>query len=77
MPTEAFNVRTDSRIFRQLDKLAKQQNRSRNFIVNEAIENYLELHAWQEQRIWPGIEAADQGRFARKTEMERVFSKYG
>ena len=77
MPTETINILTDSRIVRQLDKLAKQQNRSRNFIVNEAIESFLELHTWQEQRIRSGIEAADQYRFAGKSEMERVFRKYG
>ena len=76
MPTEAVPVRTDSRILRELDALARQQDRSRNEIVNEAIDNFLELHAWQEQRVRTGIEAADQGRFAGTAEMQRVFGKY-
>ena len=76
MATEAFSVRTDSRIVRQLDKLAKQQDRSRNYMVNQAINHFLELHAWQEERIRAGIEAADQGRFASRAEMERIFGKH-
>lgn len=76
MPKLAFSVRTDSRILRKLEKLAKQQERSRDDIVNEAIANLLELHSWQDQRVRAGIEAADQGRFAGKAEMERVFGKF-
>ncbi len=59
----------DSGIVRQLDTLAKLQDRSRNDIVNEAIENFLELHAWREERIRVGIKAADQGRFAERAEV--------
>lgn len=76
MPKKAFSVRTDRRILRRLDKLARQQERSREDIVNEAIDNFLELHSWQDQRVRAGIEAADQGRFAGKAEMERVFGKF-
>jgi len=76
MATEAFSVRTDSGTVRKLDQLAKQQDRSRNYVVNEAIRQFLELYAWQEERIRAGIEAADQGRFVGRAEMERVFGKY-
>ena len=76
MVTEVFSIRTESGIVRQLDTLAKLQDRSRNDIVNEAIENFLELHAWREKRILVGIKAADQGRFAGTAEMERIFGKF-
>ncbi len=76
MPKKAFSVRTDRRILRRLDKLARQQERSRDDIVNEAISNILELHSWQDQRVRAGIEAADLGRFAGKAEVERVFAKF-
>lgn len=58
MGTEAFSVRADSRKIRELDKLAKQQDRSRNYMVNQAIDQLLELHAWQNELINEGIEAA-------------------
>lgn len=77
MPKTAFSVRTDHRILRRLDKLAKQQERSRDDIVNEAIANFLELYSRQDQRVRAGIDAADQARFAGTAEMERVFGKYG
>ncbi len=76
MATEAFSVRTDSKKIEQLDKLAEQQDRSRNYVVNQAINQFLELHAWQEERIKAGIKAADEDRFTTDSEMERLFSKY-
>ena len=76
MGTEAFSVRTDSKKVKQLDKLAKQMDRSRNYLVNQAIDQLLELHAWQVERIKDGIKAADDGRFASDAEMERILGKY-
>lgn len=76
MATEAFSVRADSKKVGLLDKIAKQQDRSRNYLVNQAIDQLLELHAWQEERIKEGLKAADENRFASNTEVERVFNKY-
>ncbi|MDA9982736.1 ribbon-helix-helix protein, CopG family [Gammaproteobacteria bacterium] len=76
MSTEAFSVRADSKKVKQLDKLAKQMDRSRNYLVNQAIDQLLTLHAWQIDRVREGIKAADEGRFASDAEMERIFNKY-
>lgn len=76
MGTEAFTVRTDSKKVQQLDKLAKQQDRSRNYLVNQAIEQMLEMQAWQVERIEEGNKAADEDRFADDAEMARIFNKY-
>ena len=76
MSTEAFSVRADSKKIKQLDKLAKQMDRSRNYMVNQAIDQLLELHAWQIERVKEGIKAADEGRFATDAEMERIFRKH-
>lgn len=76
MSTEAFTVRTDSKKVKKLDKLANQMERSRNYVVNQAIDQLLEVHAWQVERTKEGIKAADEGRFATDAEMERVFDKY-
>jgi predicted transcriptional regulator len=76
MGTEAFSVRADSKKVKQLDKIAKQQDRSRNYVVNQAIDQLLELQEWQIERVKEGIAAADQGRFASDAEMTKIFSKY-
>ena len=76
MGTEAFSVRADTKKVKQLDKIAKQQDRSRNYMVNQAIDQLLELHTWQNERIKEGISAADQGRFASDADMARILNKY-
>lgn len=76
MSTEAFSVRADRKKIRKLDKLAEQQDRSRNYLVNQAIDQYLDLLAWQDERIKEGIKAADAGRFASDAEMDAIFNKY-
>ncbi len=76
MGTEAFSVRADSKKVKQLDKIAKQQDRSRNYLVNQAIDQLLDLHVWQSKRVQEGIKAADEGHFASDVDMAKIFSKY-
>ena len=76
MSTEAFTIRSDSNKVKKLDQLANKLDRSRNYLVNQAIEQYLDINTWQIQQIKQGIKAADEGRFVDDAEMERVFNKY-
>ena len=76
MSTEAFTIRSDSIRVKKLDQLANKLARSRNYLVNQAIEQYLDMNAWQIQQIKQGIKAADEGRFVDDAEMERTFNKY-
>ena len=63
MGTEALTIRSDSKKVKQLDMLASQMDRSRSYLVNQAIDQLLELHTWQIDRTIEGIEAAeDQAR---------------
>jgi predicted transcriptional regulator len=61
MATEAFTIRTDSGIVQQLDYLAGSLDRSRNYLVNQALKEYLDAHAWQLEKIIQGIAAVDRG----------------
>jgi predicted transcriptional regulator len=45
MGTEAFTVRSESKKIKQLDKLASQRKRSRNYLMNEALDYYLDVQA--------------------------------
>jgi predicted transcriptional regulator len=64
MAAEAFTVRTEPDIVHQLDSMAESLDRSRNYLVNQAIKEYLEAHAWQIEKITQGIAAADRGELA-------------
>ena len=61
MATEAFTVRTEAVTVHQLDYMAASLDRSRNYLVNQAIKEYLAAHAWQIEKINNGIAAADRG----------------
>lgn len=61
MATEVFTVRAESDIVHQLDSMAGALDRSRNYLVNQALREYLKTHARQIGKISPGITAADRG----------------
>ena len=58
--SEPITVRTAK--VSEIDALANAMDRSRNYVVNQAIEQYLEANAWQMDRIKSGIEAAREGK---------------
>jgi predicted transcriptional regulator len=45
-----------------LDSLAAAQDRSRSYLINEAITNYIELHAYQDALVRKGLEEMRKGR---------------
>jgi len=58
--SEPITIRTDK--VAAIDALASAMERSRNYVVNQAIEQYLEANAWQMERIASGVEAAREGK---------------
>ena len=56
-----FTVRIPPEKQRQLDALAQVLDRSRNWVVSDAIDQYLDVQAWQIAQIQHGVEEADQG----------------
>ena len=73
--TAAFTVRIDDEMLAQLDALAVDTDRSRNWLAAKAIENYVELNAWQIARIKEGIAEADRGEFATEEELDAIEAK--
>jgi predicted transcriptional regulator len=45
-----------------LDSLAAAQDRPRSYLINEAITNYLELHAYQDALVRKGLKEMREGR---------------
>ena len=61
MAEGGFTVRIHPEKQRQLDALAEVLDRSRNWVVSDAIDQYLDVQAWQIAQIQHGIEEADRG----------------
>ncbi len=65
--TISFRAVTD--VIDALDSLAAAQDRSRSYLINEAIANYIELHAYQDALVLKGLEEVRKGRVIRHEEV--------
>jgi predicted transcriptional regulator len=75
MSRETISFYVDSEQREALDAVASALGRDRNFIINEAIDAYLILHARQMDHIREGLRQADAGEFAPEAEMKAAFSQ--
>jgi len=56
MSLKPISLRLDENKLNQLDHLANEMGRSRNWALNQAIDKYLEYEVWFVQEIKAGIE---------------------
>jgi predicted transcriptional regulator len=60
-----------------LDSLAVAQDRSRSYLINEAISNYIELHAYQDALVRQGLEEMRRGRVVSHEKVVKMLKKPG
>lgn len=60
--TEQFSIRLPNGTKERLQALADALGRTKSFLVQDAVEKYLESEAWQIRAIQEGIKAADDGK---------------
>jgi predicted transcriptional regulator len=58
-----------------LDALAETMERDRTYLLNEAVERYLELNEYHIKLIEKGLRAAEAGDFVPQAEMKRLIAK--
>ncbi|MBV9387095.1 MAG: hypothetical protein JOZ78_11775 [Chroococcidiopsidaceae cyanobacterium CP_BM_ER_R8_30] len=75
MAKENITFRLDTEKRAALDVIAAGMDRDRSYVLNEAINLYLEMHQWQIQEIQRGLEEADAGDFATDEEVQAVFAR--
>jgi predicted transcriptional regulator len=68
-----FRLESDKRVI--LDTIAAGLDRDRTYVLNEAIDLYLEVYQWQIAEIKAGIAEADAGDYATDEEVQAVFAK--
>lgn len=76
MSKETITFRLDSEKRKSLDEIALLLDRDRSFVLNEAINTYLEIHSWQLDHIKEGVRQADTGEFASPEEVAAIFAKW-
>lgn len=57
-----ISFRTEAAKRDELDKIAATMDRDRSWVINEALDNYLELHRWHLDHIKAGMAATAAGR---------------
>lgn len=72
--TITFRLETAKR--EALDTIAEINDRNRSYVLNEAIEAYLDIHEWQVEHIKKGLRQAQSGQFASAREVRKAFARW-
>jgi len=62
---------------KRLDRIAEVFGTNLSAVINEALDQYIELHEWQLAHIEKGVKAARKGEFASDKEVTEFFEKHG
>lgn len=76
MNKQTITFRIDARKRKALDSIAADLDRDRSYVLNEAIENYLDVHQWQFDHIKKGLRQAESGHFAKDGEVTAAFANW-
>ncbi len=70
-------VRLDDKILDRVDGLAKVLSRSRSWVINQAIERFLEYEDWFVREVEDGLAEVEKGEVASHEEVVATFRKWG
>ena len=74
---KTISFRADAEKIDALDSLAAAQERPRSYLINEAITNYIELHAYQCALVRKGLEEMQKGRVISHEEVAKRLRRTG
>ena len=73
---KTISFRLENKKKKALDAIATALDRDRSYVLNEAIDAYLEVHRWQMAHIEEGILQANVGKFATSREVAAAFARW-
>lgn len=76
MDKETITFRVDREKKAALDGIAAGLDRDRSYVLNQAIDAYIETQRWQIEHIEEGLRQADAGDFASDEEVAAAFAKW-
>ena len=77
MSEKTISFRANAVKIDELDQLAASQDRPRSYLINEAINNYIELHAYQDALVRQGLTEMRKGRVVKHEELVARLKKTG
>ena len=75
--TVVLTVRIPVALQQQLDTVAQVMERSRTWVITQALEHFVAVQAWQVEEIHKALAEADAGNFATAEEIGSVRRNYG
>jgi predicted transcriptional regulator len=73
--TKSISFRTPSSKLEKIDKLAGTQHRDRSYILNEAIDQYLDLQSYHANLVEQGLRDSEAGKVVSHEEIGRRLAK--
>ena len=70
-------VRIDDDMLGRIDCLANTLSRSRSWVINQAIERFLDYEEWFVQEVKGGLKEIERGEIATDDEVTARFRKWG
>jgi len=77
MAKETVSFRIDSGQCEALDRVAKQLDRDRSYVISQAIREFIEIQESQIACIQERVKQADEGQFASDGEVRTAFKRSG
>ncbi|BBQ55414.1 hypothetical protein OPFLODJI_10015 (plasmid) [Aeromonas hydrophila] len=72
-----MSVRLPDEVEQQLGQLAQSTGRTKSWLANQAIKDYLAREAWQITEVEAALREADAGDFVSEKEMMAKFNRWG
>ncbi len=76
MTKETISFRIDRAKKTALDGVAAEIDRDRSYVINEAVDAYLDVRRWQLEHIREGLRQAEAGEFATEDEVRQAFARW-
>ena len=70
-------VRINENMLGRIDGLATTLSRSRSWIINQAIERFMDYEEWFAKEVTDGLKEIDQGKIATNDDVVAKFAKWG
>ena len=74
---KATTIRMEDIVLVRIDSMAKSINRSRSWLINQAIERFLNYEEWFIEEVEDGLNEAANGEIATREEVIKSFAKWG
>jgi RHH-type rel operon transcriptional repressor/antitoxin RelB len=74
--SKVLTVRLDPKLTKQLDKLADATQRSRSFLIAEAVREYIALKEWQIEETKKALLEAGRGEFASEKDVQQTVKRW-